>query len=52
MPESVAKSVGGKIFTFGSFRLGVHTKGKFQVITVMQRIKIDALCSASLCTVG
>jgi len=27
MPESVAKTVGGKIFTFGSFRLGVHTKG-------------------------
>ncbi|XP_065661046.1 poly(A) polymerase type 3 isoform X6 [Hydra vulgaris] len=27
MPESVANSVGGKIFTFGSFRLGVHTKG-------------------------
>lgn len=28
MPENVAHSVGGKIFTFGSFRLGVHTKGK------------------------
>ncbi|XP_065067733.1 poly(A) polymerase type 3-like [Rhopilema esculentum] len=27
MPENVAKNVGGKIFTFGSFRLGVHTKG-------------------------
>ncbi|EDO48505.1 predicted protein [Nematostella vectensis] len=27
MPENVAKTVGGKIFTFGSFRLGVHTKG-------------------------
>ncbi|XP_031570130.1 poly(A) polymerase type 3-like [Actinia tenebrosa] len=27
MPENVAHSVGGKIFTFGSFRLGVHTKG-------------------------
>jgi len=27
MPEAVAKTVGGKIFTFGSFRLGVHTKG-------------------------
>jgi len=27
MPESIAKTVGGKIFTFGSFRLGVHTKG-------------------------
>ena len=29
MPESVANSVGGKIFTFGSFRLGVHTKGQW-----------------------
>jgi len=27
MPENIAKTVGGKIFTFGSFRLGVHTKG-------------------------
>ncbi|XP_001620975.3 poly(A) polymerase type 3 isoform X1 [Nematostella vectensis] len=27
MPENVAKTVGGKIFTFGSFILGVHTKG-------------------------
>ncbi|XP_015757279.1 PREDICTED: poly(A) polymerase type 3-like [Acropora digitifera] len=27
MPESNANSVGGKIFTFGSYRLGVHTKG-------------------------
>jgi len=27
MPETIAKTVGGKIFTFGSFRLGVHTKG-------------------------
>ncbi|XP_067025706.1 poly(A) polymerase beta-like [Acropora muricata] len=27
MPESIANSVGGQIFTFGSYRLGVHTKG-------------------------
>lgn len=27
MPESVANSVGGMICTFGSYRLGVHTKG-------------------------
>lgn len=27
MPENVARNVGGKIFTFGSFRLGVHTRG-------------------------
>ena len=33
MPESIAKTVGGKIFTFGSFRLGVHTKGKTSAVT-------------------
>ncbi|KAH7971644.1 hypothetical protein HPB52_001142 [Rhipicephalus sanguineus] len=29
MPPSVAENVGGKIYTFGSYRLGVHTKGEF-----------------------
>lgn len=29
LPASLVESVGGKIFTFGSYRLGVHTKGKF-----------------------
>ncbi|CAB4015148.1 sodium channel 60E-like, partial [Paramuricea clavata] len=27
IPESLIDQVGGKIFTFGSFRLGVHTQG-------------------------
>lgn len=27
LPQSVIENVGGKIFTFGSYRLGVHTKG-------------------------
>ncbi|KAG5899252.1 hypothetical protein JTB14_035430 [Gonioctena quinquepunctata] len=36
MPESVAEQVGGKVYTFGSYRLGVHSKGA----------DIDALCVA------
>lgn len=36
MPREVAEQVGGKIYTFGSYRLGVHQKGA----------DIDALCIA------
>ncbi|RZC34528.1 PAP central and/or NTP transf 2 domain containing protein, partial [Asbolus verrucosus] len=36
MSESVAENVGGKLYTFGSLKLGVHNKGA----------DIDALCVA------
>jgi poly(A) polymerase Pap1 len=29
LPESIANEAGGKVFSFGSYRLGVHGKGKY-----------------------
>lgn len=41
MPPNVAENVGGKIYTFGSYRLGVHTKGLYiKVFTDL----VHALC--------
>ena len=36
MPDNIAATVGGKVYTFGSYRLGVHNKGA----------DIDTLCVA------
>ncbi|CAM9859651.1 unnamed protein product [Bubo scandiacus] len=32
LPPSAAANVGGKIFTFGSYWLGVHTKGRIFIV--------------------
>lgn len=36
IPQEIAEHMNGKIFTFGSFRLGVHTKGSLKEYCVKQ----------------
>lgn len=38
MPPNVVETIGGKVFTFGSYRLGVHTKGNISQIAGMMAI--------------
>ena len=51
MPESVASKMSGKVYTFGSYRLGVHTKGKECVADKHESLKRgqDSLTARSSC---
>lgn len=46
LPQSVIENVGGKIFTFGSYRLGVHTKGNLSWVGGWMDVQTD-LCSVT-----
>ena len=41
IPPNVADTVGGKIYTFGSYRLGVHTKGTLFLNKLLDIRNID-----------
>jgi poly(A) polymerase len=51
-PDSLAKEAGGKIFTYGSYRLGVHNAGNFitltfpnnEILNTFLGADIDTLC--------
>lgn len=40
MPPEAAAQLNGKVFTFGSFRLGVHTRGKCVWSTFSSKIHV------------
>lgn len=51
MSESMIETVGGKVYTFGSYRLGVHTKGNcysfsWFILYLKKGADIDTLCVA------
>lgn len=45
-PDSLAKEAGGKIFTYGSYRLGVHGTGKRHDNTTKDTVYSYEYCSS------
>lgn len=43
MPPNVAETLGGKIYTFGSYRLGVQTKGENFLLLLLLLSKTEVL---------